>query len=67
MLRSDSTTLCYEAFPIYEAETLGGEDRDNGFSLTLNTKDIPKGSYRLCVMTDGEHAAQTQTLYTYTK
>ena len=67
VLRSDSTTLCYEAFPIYEAETLGGEDSDNGFSLTLNTKDIPNGSYRLCVMTDGEHAAQTQTLYTYTK
>ena len=67
LLRSDSETRCYEAFPVYEAETLGGADRDNGFSLTLNTGELPKGSYELCVVTDGKNAARTQTLDTIEK
>ena len=63
-LCSDKQTLCYEAFPVYEQELLGGTDDGNGFSLLMSTQDIPKGSYSAVVFTDGKNAARTQTLQT---
>ncbi len=57
---------CYEAFPVFEQELLGGTDDGNGFSLLLSTQDIPKGSYSAVVFTDGKNAARTQTLQTIT-
>ena len=65
-LCSDKQTLCYEAFPVFEQELLGGTDDGNGFSLLLSTQDIPKGSYSAVVFTDGKNAARTQTLQTIT-
>ena len=65
-LQSEQQTLCYEAFPVYEQELLGGADSGNGFSLLLSTQDIPKGSYSAVVFTDGKKAAHTQPLQTIT-
>ncbi len=64
LLQSASGSLCYEAFPVYEQEQLGGGDCDNGFSVLLNTAEISAGTYAVTVVSDGENAAQTQVLQT---
>jgi hypothetical protein len=45
-LENDENILCYEAFPIYEAELLKDSSQyDYGFSLYINPDSIPKGQY----------------------
>lgn len=45
-LENDENIICYEAFPIYEAELLGDENQsDYGFSLYINPDTVPHGQY----------------------
>ncbi len=45
-LENDSSVLCYEAFPIYEADLLEDENQsDYGYSLYVDPTAVPDGSY----------------------
>ncbi len=47
-LENDGTVLCFEAFPIYEAELLEDtEQYDYGYSLYINTEIISSGNYAI--------------------
>lgn len=47
---NEDNILCYEAFPIYEAELLDDENQyDYGYSLYINPQTFPSGQYAVNV------------------